>query len=163
MDILATNTLARAFYDDLYANPDNRANFARFAFLDPAAQRFYVDWDTAADITVAMLRTEAGRDPHDRDLHDLVGELSTRSDQFATRWGAHDVRHHGTGAKRFHHAVVGDLDLAYEVLALVAEPGLTLTIYTAEPASPSEDGLRLLASWAASADLGTQDKRSSRR
>ena len=134
MDILATNALARAFYDDVFANPDNRANLARFAFLDPAAERFYADWNTTADITVAMLRTEAGRDPHDRDLHDLVGELSTRSDQFATRWGTHNVRHHGTGTKHFHHAFVGGLDLTCEVLALVAEPGLSLTIYTAEPA-----------------------------
>jgi hypothetical protein len=141
--------LARAFYDDVYANPDNRANLARFAFLDPAAERFYADWDRTADITVAMLRTEAGRDPHDRDLHDLIGELSTRSARFAARWGAHDVRHHGTGAKHFHHTVVGDLALTYEVLALVAEPGLTVTIYTAEPHSPSAQALGLLASWAA--------------
>jgi transcriptional regulator with XRE-family HTH domain len=149
MDILATNALARAFYDDLFANPDNRANLARFAFLDPASRDFYADWGATADITVAMLRTEAGRDPHDRDLHDLVGELSTRSEEFATRWGTHDVRHHGTGAKHFHHRVVGDLDLTYEVLALVAEPGLTITIYTAEPATTSHEALGLLASWAA--------------
>jgi transcriptional regulator with XRE-family HTH domain len=150
MDIVAANALGRAFYDDVYARPENRANLARFTFLDPAADRFYPDWGLAADISVAILRTEAGRDPHDKDLHDLIGELSTRSDAFRTRWGAHDVRHHGTGTKRFHHAVVGDLELAYEGLELVAEPGLTLTIFTAEPASPSHDALRLLASWAAS-------------
>ena len=150
MDIVAANPLARAFYADVYVDPGNRANLARFTFLDPAAERFYPDWDLAADISVAILRTEAGRDPTDKDLHDLVGELSTRSDEFRTRWGAHDVRIHGAGAKRFHHAVVGDLELAYEGLELVAEPGLTLTIYTAEPGSPSDDALRLLASWAAS-------------
>lgn len=159
MDLLATNVLARAFYADVFANPDNRANLARFAFLDPAADRFYADWSSTADITVAMLRTEAGRDAHDRDLHDLIGELSTRSDEFAARWGAHDVRHHGTGAKHFHHQVVGDLDLTYEVLALVAEPGLTVTVYTAEPASPSSEALRLLASWAASAQPTDHDVR----
>jgi hypothetical protein len=153
MDIVATNTLARAFYDDVYAEPRHRANLARFTFLDRAAERFYPDWDLAADISVAILRTEAGRDPGDKDLHDLVGELSTRSDDFRTRWGAHNVRHHGTGTKRFRHAVVGDLELAYEGLELVAEPGLTLTVYTAEPGSPSDDALRLLASWAASEAL----------
>lgn len=156
MDVLATNALARAFYDDLFANSDNRANLARFAFLDPAARRFYADWGSTADITVAMLRTEAGRDPRDRDLHDLVGELSTRSDGFAARWGAHDVRHHGTGAKHFRHAVVGELDLTYEVLGFVAEPGLTLTVYTAEPGSPSDEALRLLASWAASTSVDSE-------
>ncbi|MEU2549073.1 helix-turn-helix transcriptional regulator [Streptomyces roseolus] len=149
MDLLAVNRLARAFYADVYADPHNQQNLARFAFLSPDARRFYPDWDQAADISVAILRTEAGRDPHDKDLHDLVGELSTRSDAFRTRWGAHDVRHHGTGFKRYHHTAVGELTLAYQGLELAAEPGLTLTIYTAEPASPSEEGLRLLASWAA--------------
>ncbi|MFJ5840461.1 transcriptional regulator, partial [Streptomyces shenzhenensis] len=149
MDLLAVNQLARAFYTDIYATPHNQANLARFNFLDPASRRFYPDWDQAADITVAILRTEAGRSPHDKDLHDLVGELSTRSDAFRTRWGAHNVRHHGTGTKRFHHQTVGDLTLAYEGLEMAAEPGLTLTVYTAEPASLSDEGLRLLASWAA--------------
>ncbi|TDU05913.1 helix-turn-helix protein [Streptomyces sp. 846.5] len=149
MDLLATNQLARGFYADVHATPANQANLARFNFLDPASRRFYPDWDQAADIAVAILRTAAGRNPHDKDLHDLVGELSTRSDDFRTRWGTHNVRHHGTGTKRFHHHTVGDLTLAYEGLDLAAEPGLTLTIYTAEPGSPSEEALRLLASWTA--------------
>ncbi|MFJ6797258.1 helix-turn-helix transcriptional regulator [Streptomyces sp. NPDC091268] len=149
MDLLATNQLARALYDEVYATAGNQANLARFQFLDPASRRFYPDWDLAADIAVAILRTEAGRDPHDKDLHDLAGELSTRSDDFRTRWGAHNVRHHGAGTKRFRHHAVGDLTLAYEGLDMAAAPGLTLTIYTAEPASPSEEGLRLLSSWAA--------------
>ncbi|MGW2765397.1 helix-turn-helix transcriptional regulator [Streptomyces sp. NPDC001275] len=151
MDLLTANQLARAFYADVYANPHNQANLARFQFLDPASRRFYPDWDLAADVAVAILRTEAGRNPHDKDLHDLVGELSTRSDAFRTRWGAHNVRHHGTGTKRFHHEAVGDLTLAYEGLEMAAEPGLTLTIYTAEPGTASEESLRLLASWAATA------------
>ncbi|MEV0666265.1 helix-turn-helix transcriptional regulator [Actinomadura luteofluorescens] len=155
MDVLAANRLARAFYADLYAAPGNQANLARFNFLDPASRRFYPDWDEAADIAVAILRTEAGRNPRDKDLHDLVGELSTRSDEFRTRWGAHNVRHHGTGTKRFHHHVVGDLTLAYEGLEMAAEPGLTLTIYTAQPGSPSEEGLRLLASWAATPETAS--------
>ncbi|MEU1038904.1 helix-turn-helix transcriptional regulator [Streptomyces sp. NPDC005551] len=149
MDLLAANQLARAFYAEVYANPQNQANLARFNFLDPASRRFYPDWDLAADVAVAILRTEAGRNPHDKDLHDLVGELSTRSEEFRIRWGAHNVRHHGTGTKRFHHQAVGDLTLAYEGLEMAAERGLTLTIYTAEPGSASEESLRLLASWAA--------------
>jgi transcriptional regulator with XRE-family HTH domain len=150
MDLLAVNQLARAFYAPVYASRQQPANIARFQFLDPASYEFYPDWDLFADVCVAILRTEAGRSPHDRELHDLVGELSTRSDEFRTRWGAHNVRHHGTGSKTFHHPVVGDLTLAYEGLEMAAEPGLTLTIYAAEPGSPSEDALRLLASWAAS-------------
>jgi transcriptional regulator with XRE-family HTH domain len=158
MDLLAANRLARAFYAEVYADPTRPPNIARFTFLDENARRFYPEWDLAADICVAILRTEAGRDPRDKDLHDLVGELSTRSDEFRTRWGTHNVRHHGTGAKNFHHHIVGDLTLAYEGLEMAAEPGLTLTIYTAEPDSPSEDALRMLASWAASqeADASAQ-------
>ncbi|MFH8798111.1 helix-turn-helix transcriptional regulator [Streptomyces sp. NPDC017936] len=162
MDLLATNRLARAFYADVYADPRNQANLARFAFLDPSSRRFYPDWDQAADIAVAILRTEAGRDPHDKDLHDLVGELSTRSDDFRTRWGAHDVRHHGTGTKRYHHHAVGDLTLAYEGLEMAAAPGLTLTVYTAEPGSPSEEGLRLLASWAATEEAQALTRQAAR-
>lgn len=149
MDLLAANRLARAFYVDAYAGSRRPPNFARFAFLDPGARRFYVDWDDAADISVAILRTEAGRVPHDRALHDLVGELSTRSPEFRTRWARHDVRDHGSGTKRFDHPVVGELTVAYEGLDLIAEPGLVLTIYTAEPGSASEERLRLLGSWAA--------------
>ncbi|QIP83205.1 helix-turn-helix domain-containing protein [Streptomyces sp. Tu 2975] len=154
MDLLAANALARAFYCDVY-NGSRPPNLAHFHFLDPASRRFYPDWDLVADVSVAILRTEAGRNPHDKDLHDLVGELSTRSEEFRTRWGAHNVRHHGTGVKRWHHPIVGELTLAFEGLEMAAEPGLTLTIYTADPGSPSEEGLRLLASWAATQDADT--------
>jgi transcriptional regulator with XRE-family HTH domain len=152
MDLLAANHLGRAMYCDLYSDPRTPPNFARFAFLDSAAHRFYPDWERAADTAVAILRTSAGRTPHDKALHDLVGELSTRSDEFRRRWSAHDVRTHGTGVKYFHHHVVGDLTLAWESLDLLAEPGLTMTIYTAEPGSSTEHALKLLASWAATPD-----------
>ena len=148
-DLLAANQLGRAMYADVYADPTSPPNFARFTFLDSAAHRFYPDWDLAADMTVANLRTSAGKDPHDKALHDLVGELSTRSDAFRHRWGAHNVRTHGTGVKLFHHHLVGDLTLAYESMDLRAEPHLTMTLFTAEPGSPTEDALRLLASLAA--------------
>ncbi|MDQ0988349.1 helix-turn-helix transcriptional regulator [Streptomyces sp. V2I9] len=160
MDILAANQLFRAFCTDVYATPRNQRNLARFTFLDPAAPRFYPDWDSFADVTVAIVRAEAGRNPHDKELHDLVGELCTRSDAFRTRWGAHDVRHHGTGTKHFHHHAVGDLFLAYEGLDMAAAPGLTLTIYIAEPGSPSEDGLRLLAARAATGEATRDAERS---
>jgi transcriptional regulator with XRE-family HTH domain len=155
MDLLAANHLGRAMYCDVYSDPTRVPNFARFIFLDSAARRLYPDWDLAADMCVANLRTSAGKDPHDKDLHDLVGELSTRSDDFRRRWGAHNVRTHGTGIKHFRHHIVGDLTLAYESMDLRAEPDLTMTLYAAEPGSPSEDALRLLASWAASQEAAT--------
>ena len=147
MDILATNALGAAFYDEAIDGPGH-GNLARFCFLDERAKRFYPEWEAAADVTVAILRTEAGRDPRDRQLHDLIGELSTRSDEFRTRWGAHDVRRHGSGTKNFHHHDVGDLVLAYEGMELTAEPGLSFLIYTAEAGSESQEHLDLLASLA---------------
>jgi transcriptional regulator with XRE-family HTH domain len=158
-DLVAVNVLGRAVFSDMFADPTRVPNFGRFTFLDSAARRFYPDWDLFADMTVATLRTAAGIDPHDKGLHDLVGELSTRSDEFRRRWGAHDVRIHGTGMKHFHHHVVGGLDLAYESMELRAEPELTMTIYAAEPGSPTAHALVLLASWATSgADLPTDGR-----
>ncbi|TWS25725.1 helix-turn-helix domain-containing protein [Tsukamurella sputi] len=158
MDILAANTLARAFYKDVYDMPGGiqgqPPNIARFTFLDERAHDFYPDWDMFAGVTVAILRTEAGRDPHNKELHDLIGELSTRSTDFRARWGSHNVRHHGTGFKTFHHDVVGEMTLSYEGMEMESEPGLSITVYAAEPSSPSAERMQLLASWAAS-EYGT--------
>ena len=151
-DILAANRLGYALYSELFIDPVRPANVARFVFLSPRAREFFVDWEGAANDLVANLRTEAGRNPYDRGLQDLVGELSTRSEAFRTRWAAHNVRQHQTGRKQLHHPVVGDLELTYEVLALPADPGLSLVVYGAEPGSASQDGLKLLASWAATLD-----------
>jgi transcriptional regulator with XRE-family HTH domain len=152
LDILAANRLGYALYASVYVDPARPANLARFAFLDPRATEFYPDWETAANTTVALLRTEAGRNPYDRGLSDLIGELSTRSEAFRTRWAAHNVRLHHTGVKHFLHPVVGDLSLTFEAMELPADTGLTFTAYSAEPGSPSHDALKLLASWSATLD-----------
>lgn len=156
LDILAANRLGRALYWPVFTGPARPANLARFRFLDPRAADFYPDWDDAAHTTVALLRTEAGRDPYNRDLTDLVGELSTRSEEFRTLWAAHNVRLHHTGTKHFHHPAVGDLGLAFEAMPLPTDPGLTLTAYSAEPGTASHDGLKLLASWAATLEQPDQ-------
>jgi hypothetical protein len=137
----------------MFADPARPANHARFAFLNPRARDFWLDWERIANDTVAVLRTAAGRDPSDEALTNLVGELSTRSEDFRTRWAAHDVRLHRTGRKHFHHPVVGDLHLSFESMDLSADPGLTLTALSAEACSPDDDALRLLASWAATHSL----------
>jgi hypothetical protein len=149
MDLLATNHLGRAMHATVYeATGQPVPNFVRFTFLHlDAAHDFYPDWDLAADTSVAILHTEAGRDPHDKNLHDLVGELSTRSDDFRRRWESRNVRTHGAGTKQFHHRDVGDLQLAYESVDMLSDPGLTLTLYAAEPGSPTARALDLLASW----------------
>jgi transcriptional regulator with XRE-family HTH domain len=160
MDLLATNPLGRALHESLYERaPGPVPNFARYTFLDEDSRRFYPDWDTAADTAVAILRTEAGRDPHDRLMHDLVGELATRSEEFRRRWSSHDVRLHGAGTKTFHHTAVGELELAYESVDMVSDPGLTLTIYAAEPASRTAQALALLGSLAASTRVAQPESR----
>jgi MmyB-like transcription regulator ligand binding domain len=113
---------------------------------------FFADWERSADDIAAMLRSEAGRNPHDKQLIELIGELSTRSEDFRARWAAHIVRFHRTGHKRFHHLVVGTLDLDFEAMEFPAHPGLTLLVYTAAAATPAADNLKLLASWAATAE-----------
>ncbi len=148
-DVLAANTLARALYADLMAEVVQPPNNSRFTFLNPKARQFYTNWEQAADDIVAILRSTAGRNPYDKDLTDLVGELSTQSEEFRTRWAKHDVRYHRTGRKQVHHPVVGDLDLAFEAFDLPGDPGLRLNIYTADPNTPSADALKMLASWSA--------------
>jgi transcriptional regulator with XRE-family HTH domain len=151
-DLLAANRLARALYAPVLADPRRPANNARFVYLDPAAREFFADWERAADDIAAMLRSEAGSNPHDRQLIELIGELSTRSDEFRTRWAAHNVRFHRTGHKSIHHPVVGTLDLDFEAMEFPAHPGLTLLIYTAAAGTPTADSLKVLASWAATAE-----------
>jgi hypothetical protein len=152
LDVLAANALGVALYSPVFADPARPANSARFVFLDPHATEFFRDYDKAANDTVALLRAEAGRDPYDRELSDLIGQLSTRSDDLRRRWAAHNVRIHTSGVKLLHHPVVGDLDLPFESFPLPADPSQSLLIYTAEPGSPTQDALNLLASWAATAD-----------
>jgi transcriptional regulator with XRE-family HTH domain len=149
MDIVAANALGFALYSEMYRSTARPANHSRFIFLDPRAHDFYPDWDRAANVNVAILRRDAGRNPHDKGIAELVGELSVRSDEFRTRWAAHNVRRHYSGAKSFSHPVVGLLELPYLAMELEDAPGHTLTVYPAAPGSASEEGLKLLASWAA--------------
>ena len=155
LDVLAADRLGAALFAPVLSSPAQPTNNARFLFLDPAAREFFSDWERQAEDVVAMLRTEAGRSPHDRGLSNLIGELSTRSENFRTWWAAHNVRFHRTGIKRFRHPVVGDLTLTYEALDLAADAGLRISAYTAEPGTPSDDALKVLASWAATIDQPT--------
>jgi transcriptional regulator with XRE-family HTH domain len=153
-DIVAMNQLARALYSPVLADPRRPANTTRFVYLQPeVAEEFFVDYNKIAKDAAAMLRLEAGRNPHDKALIELVGELSTRSELFRQRWASHDVKFHRSGQKRLRHPVVGQLDLDFESMELSSEPGLQLNVYTAAAGTPTADGLTLLASWAASQEL----------
>jgi transcriptional regulator with XRE-family HTH domain len=148
LDAIATNLLGRALFSEMFDDVRPPVNAARFVFLDPRAQTFYQDWDSNTRQIVALLRVEAGRSPYDRQLSDLIGELSTRSDVFRKLWGAHDVREHRTGIKKVHHPVVGSLDLTFQSMDLSADHGLQMLVFSAEVGSRSYDGLQLLANWA---------------
>ena len=148
LDAIATNKLGLALFSEMFDGARPPVNAARFVFLDPRAQTFYHDWEANTRQIVAILRTEAGRSPYDRQLSDLVGELSTRSELFRKLWGAHDVREHRSGIKSVHHPVVGDLDLTYQGMDLASDRGLQMLVFSAEPGSASADRLQLLANWA---------------
>ncbi|MFC1432492.1 helix-turn-helix domain-containing protein [Streptacidiphilus sp. N1-3] len=147
LDLLAGNALARTLFAPVFDSPARPVNSARFTFLDPAAPEFYPDWDAVADQNVATLRAEVGRNPHDKALSDLIGELSTRGDTFDRRWARHEVRRHRAGAKRITHPLVGDMTFTYETMHLTADEGLYLIVCGVAPGSRDADALNLLASW----------------
>jgi len=164
LDIIATNALGRALYAPVLDQPAWKANIARFNFLDERAADFFPDYPGSMDTTDALLRTEAGRDPYSRDLTELVGELATRSEDFRTRWGAHNVRNHNTGLKHFNHPVVGVIDLAYNSLDVrsTGDDHFVLNGYTAAPGSEADEKLRMLASWSATDSPERSEKHGSR-
>jgi transcriptional regulator with XRE-family HTH domain len=145
MDVLAHNALAGA----LYQHSSIGTNLLRAIFLDPATQQFYPDWDRVARDTVAALRASSGADLDDPQLTELVGELSLKSEQFRQLWARHDVRRKGTGTKRLHHPLLGELTLSYQTFDVHNEPGQLLVVCYAQPNSPAEDALALLSSIAA--------------
>lgn len=147
LDVLATNRMARALYTDFDALPARERNMARFIFLDEAARELYVDWEAAARSVIGTLHLYGGRYPDDRQLAELIGELSLRDEDFRHWWADHGVSERSHGSKHYHHPVVGDMTLAYEVLTPTSDPDQTLGLHTAEPGSPSERALQLLASW----------------
>lgn len=153
MDIVATNPLGRALLAPVLNDPTAQGNNARFTFLSPAARNYYPDWVAGAGTIVASLRSVAGQHPHDKDLTGLIGELVTRSDEFRTRWAAHDVRFHRSGVKRIHHPEVGDLEFTYEAFDMPDSPGWTMYACTAAADSPTEERLALLGSLVASTDV----------
>ncbi|GIF24059.1 transcriptional regulator [Paractinoplanes tereljensis] len=146
LDVIEANALGRALFAPMFDTP-GVVNQARFLFLDPRADDFFPDRTDLAHDAVTVLRTEAGRDPYDEALADLVQDLSGRSREFRAMWAAHDVGYRRAGVKRFRHPVVGPLTVTFESLAIVTNPDLRLTAGTAEPGSPSEQALRLLGSW----------------
>lgn len=148
LDIVGSNLLGRALFAPIITRAENVANFARFVFLDEHSADFYSNWESAASDIVAMLRVEAAKAPHDRALNELIGQLSTRSRDFAQRWAKQTVTAHARGTKAYHHPVVGDIELQFEALDVRGRGGLTILNYTAVPGTDAYEKLTILSSWA---------------
>ncbi|MBV9513906.1 MAG: helix-turn-helix domain-containing protein [Mycobacteriaceae bacterium] len=163
LDILAANPLGRALYGPVFDRATGTPNLARFIFFDPTAEQLFPEWGKTADEAVGLLQAEAARSPHSPAITQIVGELATRSDQFRTRWAAHNVTAHRHGSKRFLHAALGELTLTYNVLTVAAAPGLSFVGYTAEPKSPSAQAIQILGSWIATerphTNLGSTERK----
>jgi transcriptional regulator with XRE-family HTH domain len=151
-DYLAANALGRAVYAEIFDGRVGPPNHVRYVFLDDRARDFFDDWEGVAHDTARILRSEAGRDPHDPGPAQLIEELSEASAEFRAVWAQHDVRLPATGSHRFHHPRVGKLDLVFEAAALRADLGLTLLLATADPGSPTETALHRLAAIGATAE-----------
>ncbi len=154
MEIVAANELCQSLYGGALDDERLPLNLARYLFLDPHSRGFFLDWDAVADDLAGALRVQAGRDPRDRELSDLIGELSTRSDEFVTRWARQNVRLHRTARKRLHNRIVGDIELTGNALELSGDD-LVMIAYTADVGSQAEDQLKLLATWTATPDTAT--------
>ena len=140
-DYLAANDLARAVYEDIFDGRLGPPNHARYVFLDERARAFFMSWEAVAHDMARILRSEAGRDPHDPGPRELVDELSSASAEFRAIWAQHDVRLPASGRHRFNHPRAGLLDLTFEAAALRADPGLTLLLATGEPGSATAAAL----------------------
>ncbi|MDP9844085.1 helix-turn-helix transcriptional regulator [Streptosporangium lutulentum] len=148
IDVLACNVIGRALMADFNAMPCKHRNLVRWMLLDESTRVLYRDWAAVTSQLVGMLRLSAGRHPNDRRTAELVDELRTKSEDFRRFWAAHRVVESTFGRKRFRHPLVGDLELDYEVLTMAADPDQLLVVYTAEPGSPSQEAVNLLAGWA---------------
>jgi transcriptional regulator with XRE-family HTH domain len=148
LEVVAINRMGKILIDDFDAMPAADRNMAKWMFLNPKAREVYPDWPEIAAQMVAILRAAAAPDAADPSLTNVVGELSTRSEEFARFWADYRVYKHTHGTKRFHHDAVGEMTINYESLIPAADPDLSLIVYTAATGSPSEEKLKLLSSWA---------------
>jgi transcriptional regulator with XRE-family HTH domain len=155
-DVLAWNRTASALFGDWDARAPQDRNWARITFLDPESRNLFADWETKASDVVGQLRLDAGQHANDPLLAELIGELSMKSEDFRTKWATHNVKRKTHDTIRLSHSLVGELTLRYETFTLQGDQEQSLSVYHAEPGSPSADALRLLASWGADAASATR-------
>jgi transcriptional regulator with XRE-family HTH domain len=147
LDVLAANPVALALSPAFSPG----ANLVRALFFDSDLRKLYGDWEGVARSFVARLRAMVGADVDDPRLGELVGELSGRSDEFRRLWARHDIQVTAAARRQvFNHPLVGPLELQPVMLAIVGTEGQVLVVRHADPGSPSERALTLLASMAGS-------------
>ncbi|AGL17965.1 helix-turn-helix transcriptional regulator [Actinoplanes sp. N902-109] len=139
-DLLAVNALAEALFSPF----TSAGNLARMVFLDPAAPRFFVRWDSFAESVAAGLRHAAGTDPDHPRLRDLIGSLHERSAAFAALWDSQRVYGKSQDGVELEHPEIGPLELTSLSFDVRAAPGQILVVYQPEPGSPSAHALALL-------------------
>jgi transcriptional regulator with XRE-family HTH domain len=145
MEIIAANSLGRKLYCVMQERGGSPTNIARYFFLDPSANKFFLDWEKLAPETMGSLRSQITLDPTDETLSNLIAELSQESAYFRKHWNDHVVHEHSSAIKNLHHPSVGDLVLHFQALTLPGDEGLRLNTYIPAKGSPSEDAIRLLA------------------
>ncbi len=153
-DIVAWNEGGRALYYPHF-DTDDQPNIARFIFLDRRARTYYGDWEEARQMTAAMLRLYAGRDPLNAAITAVIGELSTRSSLFRQDWARQEVYEHRSGQKTFNHPHLGPINVTFDGFEMPGEKGLSIVTYSAEPGSVDADRLALLPIWAESEQAST--------
>lgn len=151
LDRLASNRIGRALYSLPADGSRDRFNYAHYLFLDSRAGQFHRDFETAKHNVVSLLHAATAKDPYDKELIEIIGTLSTQSEEFRSLWASHDVFRYRSGAKMLTHSTVGDLEFGYESFDLSTDPGLVMLVYTIEPGSPTAEAMKLLASWTAPA------------
>jgi transcriptional regulator with XRE-family HTH domain len=150
-EVLAWNTLGHLLLAghldaDAPGRPADRPNLTRMLFLDQHHRDLHPRWDIAAGCAVASLRLMVSRHSDDRDLAELIGDLTMNSAEFASLWSKHPVANHASGTRHLRHPEVGELTLEVETMQLADEPEHRVLMYSAAPASPSHAALQLLRS-----------------
>ncbi|MEV7444605.1 helix-turn-helix transcriptional regulator [Streptomyces sp. NPDC091204] len=147
-DVLAWNRLGHALFaghldpgaPDV---PAERPNMARLVFLDAHTRDLYADWPSKARAVVGNLRLVAGQYPQDAALHTLLGELSARSEDFASMWADHRVQACTAASYEMRHPLVGPLTVMQQTLSQGLGPGIVVA--TTSAGSTSHAALDLLA------------------
>lgn len=153
-DVLARNALLPG----VLGRPlEPGTSFARYLFQDPLARTRITNWSHFAAATVAGLRRQSGRHPHDRQLTELIDQLRATDPDVAQWWDDHTVRDYASVAKSIEHPAAGPLTFDVEIVGAPHEPDQHLVVYTTQPDSPTGKILPILASWDADDATSVQD------